>query len=468
MANKIAVAGLINFMGTFLVKGIAFLSVPVFTRLLSVGEYGLVSTYASYISFLLVVVGLSLSSAIQNARFDYKKRFSEFNYSVSIASLAVFLVEVAALNLLHVFISDFLNISWGDMNIVLLIAFSQYTLSAFMKINAVDFNYRVNVLLSLLNVVCNLVFSILLIYLMPDHVTARLLGQLAFLLVAAICIYVALAKRAKLKWSLSDVRYALGFAVPNMFHQVSMVIMNQFDRVAILRFSGEAAAGLYSVAFNFEMIVQMVFSAANDVWVPWLYRKLKAGEVDSTRSWTKVYVSLFSLGVIVLMMTSPELMVLLAPDSYFAAKKVVAPLVLGAYFVFIYSFFVNLEIYHKKNRYLAIGTVIAAILNVMGNIVFVPIFGYTAAAYTTFAAYVFLSIFHAIIVSVILKISIYKLRLFLPWVTLVLLAGVTLQMTIDAIVWRYGSLVLLAILWIAVVRLQRIDLMRTVRSVRAE
>lgn len=458
MANKIAVAGLINFLGTFLVKGIALVSIPVFTRMLTVEEYGLVSAYSSYVSFLLVVIGLSLNSSIQNARFDFEGRFGEFNFSISVASFVCFIAEAIVLNLLHGPVCDFLSISWGNMNIVLMIAFSQYTLSTFLKINTVDFRFRANVALSSLNAICNLGVSVILIIVLPDHVFARMVGQLSFMLFAAVGIYILLAKRSKLRFSISDVAYALRFAVPNIFHQLSMVVLNQFDRVAIIRFSGDVASGIYGVVFNFEMIIQMVFSALNEVWVPWLYRKLNAGEVESVVSWTKGYVATFSLGVVAVIMVSPELMMLLAPPEYAEGRYIVAPLVLSAYFVFLYSFYVNIEIYCKMNKYLAFGTVMAALLNIVGNIIFIQMYGYMAAAYTTLAAYVLLFVFHVFVATVVLKVSIYSVKIFLPWVILTCFSGVVLSFIIESVFLRLGALLLFVAAWAVVAKYQKIDL----------
>ena len=58
--------------GGFFNKGMAFFTVPIFTRLLSTSDYGIVTTYNSWITILAMVVGFALHTGIRIAFVDYK------------------------------------------------------------------------------------------------------------------------------------------------------------------------------------------------------------------------------------------------------------------------------------------------------------------------------------------------------------------------------------------------------------
>ena len=47
-----------------------------------------------------------------------------------------------------------------------------------------------------------------------------------------------------------------------------------------------------------------------------------------------------------------------------------------------------MEFYYEKNQYVMIGSVIAALTNIGLNFVFIPLFGYIAASYTTLTCYI--------------------------------------------------------------------------------
>ena len=61
--------------------------------------------------------------------------------------------------------------------------------------------------------------------------------------------------------------------------------------------------------------------------------------------------------------------------------------------MFLYSFPVNYEFYHKKSIHIAIGTSAAAVMNCILNYVLIPVMGMAGAAVATLIAYVMLWIF---------------------------------------------------------------------------
>lgn len=75
------------------------------------------------------------------------------------------------------------------------------------------------------------------------------------------------------------------------------------------------------------------------------------------------------------------------------------PVIVACAFQFVYGMYVNIEIFIKKTFQISVGTVAAAIVNIVLNYFFIPIYGYQAAAYTTLIGYIFLWLFHFIIVK---------------------------------------------------------------------
>ena len=56
--------GTLYLIGNIFNKAIAFITIPIFTRLLTTEEYGIVNTYTSWASILMVIVGLSLGNSV--------------------------------------------------------------------------------------------------------------------------------------------------------------------------------------------------------------------------------------------------------------------------------------------------------------------------------------------------------------------------------------------------------------------
>lgn len=96
------------------------------------------------------------------------------------------------------------------------------------------------------------------------------------------------------------------------------------------------------------------------------------------------------------MLFAPEVIKIFAGKNYYEAIYIVPPVALSVYFIFIYSLFSNVEYYFQKTKLIALATSVCAILNLLLNYIFIDLFGYYAAGYTTLISYIFLSVLHYI------------------------------------------------------------------------
>ena len=104
-----------------------------------------------------------------------------------------------------------------------------------------------------------------------------------------------------------------------------------------------------------------------------------------------LFVAVITIGIIC---SVPDLFIFMLPEGYYRALYVIPPVTLGAFFMFIYPLFTTIEMFYEDNKFITIGSVIAAIANVLLNYIFINIFGFIAAAYTTLLCYFLLSIIH--------------------------------------------------------------------------
>ncbi len=108
------------------------------------------------------------------------------------------------------------------------------------------------------------------------------------------------------------------------------------------------------------------------------------------------------------MLISPEIIKLLGSESYWNAQYCVIPIIGAGYFTFLYTIPSAIEYYYSKTKYIALGTMGAAILNIILNFIFINLFGYIAAAYTTLFTYFIYFIVHYIISKKIFKKDIFN------------------------------------------------------------
>ena len=80
--------------------------------------------------------------------------------------------------------------------------------------------------------------------------------------------------------------------------------------------------------------------------------------------------------------------------------------------MFMYNLFGNIEFYFEANKFITISSVLVAILNIILNYLFIPIFGYIAAAYTTLVSYILFSAFHYLFMKRLVKLKIGEVNIY--------------------------------------------------------
>lgn len=76
--NKAAKAGLAYTVGNVLLKGVTFLTLPIFSRILTTEEFGFYNLYVSHETILTIFVGLCLYGSLRTAKYDYQKEFNSY------------------------------------------------------------------------------------------------------------------------------------------------------------------------------------------------------------------------------------------------------------------------------------------------------------------------------------------------------------------------------------------------------
>ena len=65
-SSKAIKASMFYMVGNLFDKAIAFITIPIFTRMLSTSEYGILNTYTSWVSIFAIIVGLSLGQTLRS------------------------------------------------------------------------------------------------------------------------------------------------------------------------------------------------------------------------------------------------------------------------------------------------------------------------------------------------------------------------------------------------------------------
>ena len=158
-----------------------------------------------------------------------------------------------------------------------------------------------------------------------------------------------------------------------------------------------------------------------------------------------MYTALFAAATLGAMVVMIDIAKIMAPEEYQVGIPLIIPIMLGFYFQFLYSLPVNAEFYLKKTNYIAIGTIASAVIKVVLNYLFLPRFGYVAAAFTTVVSYFFLFVFHYLLSKKFSGRNLFDTKVLMGITVSLVLISWLLFYLIDYIVIRYILVLLLAL-----------------------
>ena len=197
------------------------------------------------------------------------------------------------------------------------------------------------------------------------------------------------------------------------------------------------------------MLVHIFVNAINSAITPWVYGNLKERNIKAIRKQFNVLLLLVAVIISGAIFICPELVMIFGSEKYANAVYVIPPVAASVYFIFLYGVLSYPEFYYEETRFLMFASFGAAILNVILNVIFVGIFGFVAAGYTTLVCYIFYSLGHYLVGSKVLRKHIGENALIEKMPTLILSGYVIVMSVIGNIVvpytWiRYTIILILA------------------------
>ena len=386
--NNYKKAGTFYLVGNVFNKGIAFLTVPVFTRILSTSDYGIVTTYNSWIGILSMIMGFALHMSIRIASVDYKEKIDDFMSTIvmftSITSAVMIAIAFVCIKVFHI------DINLSLVIICMMHAYATATIEDYSSYLMMQYRYKRRTALMILPNFISVVVSIITIKLIlkTNLYLGRIIPTATITTIFGIMIVILVLRKGKIQIKREYIRYAMAISAPLIFHGIALNILSQSDRIMITALADSSQTGIYSLIYNFSMIATVITTTLEGVWVPWFINKLKEGSRKEIGVVAKDYIHLMTYAMSCLLLVAPEVVKILANKNYWEGISIIPPVVLANYVIFAYSLYVNIEHYYKKTPYITINTIIAAVSNIILNFIFIPKFGYVAAAYTTLASYV--------------------------------------------------------------------------------
>ena len=368
---------------------LSFITLPLFTRLLTTEQYGQYTIYSSWQGILVIFLTLNLAyGSFQTAMVKFEDERAEYIASIqgicimlSCIFLAVYLPFRSIWNKLFELPTFFVLLMVSE------IIFSTST-QLWMGRKQFEFKYKSVVAITLLTSILSPVVAFVLVGISTEKGYARILGYAVINILVGMGIFIFNCSKGKRIYDKKFWKYAIGFNVPLLAYYLSQIIFNQSDRIMISHMTGKSNAAMYGVAYNLAMLLTFVLNAINGSYVPWVYGKIKNNKEEDNNYISIILVILMSLMILCVIWYAPEIIKIMAGSQYKAAVYVVAPVAMSLLSLFYCQLFINVEFYYEEKKMLVYGSVGAAVINIVLNYLFIPKFGFVAAGYTTLISYI--------------------------------------------------------------------------------
>ena len=409
LAGQTAVYGLPSILGRIL----NYLLVPLYTRLLSQGEYGDVNVMFAYTGVLIVIVTYGMETAF----FRYASKHDNNPNVYSSAFLSVFVTSALFILLTQCFASPLASlidyaehpeyVRWFGwiIGIDALVSIPFAYLRQLGKAKKFALVRMANISI---NILCNLFFILLCPYIMSKGGNSALKSLIGVFfdgsnLISYIFISNIIASVSVLLFLFPEILKGFGkfdvaiwkklmaFAIPMLFVGLSGTVNEMVDRL-MLRYMlpegiAKAQVGIYSACYKISILMALFTQAYRYAAEPFFFNYAK--NKDSKN----IYATLLNYFVIVVcalflftMLFLDVIMFIVGPD-FREGQMVIPVLMMALLFLGVYY---NLSIWYKlsdKTIYGAVISFIGAVITIVVNFVTIPFFGFVGSAWATLACY---------------------------------------------------------------------------------
>ena len=257
-------------------KGVSFLFVPIYVRILSTAEYGRYTVFLSWRDILLIFATFNLFYGV------YTKFLVEFSDDRDILTSSmqglcstitmIFSALLIINNITHIRLLDYDNYLQVLLIMYYLFVPSYMFWTARMR---VEYKYVRMVIVTLAVSVAIPLCSLILIYKTNLRESGVIIGNLIVQTVAGIFCYINNFIKGRVFYNKNYWFKALKFNVPLIPYYLSTMVLGQSDRIMIEKYDGSDNAGIYSLAYQVSFILNVVTDAINASMTPWFYSRLK-------------------------------------------------------------------------------------------------------------------------------------------------------------------------------------------------
>ncbi len=428
--------------GTFSSKLLTFLLVPLYTHILTKGEYGIVDLLVQTANLLIPLVSLGINEAILrfgiDGETDHRTVFS--------TGFVTIVIGFSGFCLLYPAVGLIPGVDGYTPWIYLFVLCSMlhYLCARFTKALGHVRLYAISgVLGTALTLGLDLLFLVVFKWGILGYILAIVLsdvGTILFLTVAARLYRYLRIKTVNTR----DWKAMLTYSMPLIPTTVLWWITDVSDRYIVKAVVGAEANGLYAVSYKIPTIMILLCGIFMDAWqLSVLSEKSALERKDFFTKVFSMYQSVMFLAAGGLIVFAKVITTILVSDAFYDSWRYIPVLIIATVFSCLVTFLGSIYVVEKRSKSTLWTTLLGAGVNLVGNILVIPVWGVQGAALSTAFSYGLVFLIRAVHTHTLIPMRWDMPRFVFNFVTVCVQAAV---MVLEVKGWMVIEAVLLVLL----------------------
>lgn len=376
---------IIYFIANTSVALIPFILMPILTRYLGPDGYGVVAMFTTFTTLLGSVVGLNVHNGITTRWFDrddldFPQYVSACLLILIASALFVFFVFLGTKHWLSFKLS--IPVFWLNATILVAIAaFVTQIRLVLWQVQEKPIHYgSVQFGQALFNGLLSYIAVVIFLNDFEGRLWGHVLSVVFFGLLSLFLLYKEGYFKLRTQWMY--IKDALAFGVPLIPHVLGSFFLLVVDRMIVNIKLGTSAAGIYMLAVQIALAFNLINEAFNKAYVPWLYARLKQGELAQKIKivqWVYLYFLVLLIMPLLSVFFGQYVIEIVGGTKFLEAAPVLNWLILMQSFHGMYFLVTNYLFYERKTHITAMITIICGTINIVLTLYLVDVFGLIGA-----------------------------------------------------------------------------------------
>lgn len=422
--------------------------VPLYTKYLTVSEYGILGLIELVLQFTIVFGGLGLAPALIRwhslATSEEEKKKLLFTTTTATIAVGVILLVISMLisgNLAESFFgSSYSTQSAGEfllyLRLTVLTAILELLLLIPFSLLRVEERAFLFSILWIARFTVVVILSVILVAFYNLGIEGVLLSFLLSALLSFIMMLPYLYKNSRLGLLSGELKGMLRYGIPIMASSVAIIVLNLGDRYLLKILSTLDSVGLYTLGYRIAGVVNFLFVSSFALgFYPAIFKFTDDAKAKLFLSKTLTYFTLVLFWTILaLSLFAGEILQFIVTDPvYWGAEKVVFLLSMG--FGFYGMFFIVSIVFYLQKRPGTISALVAGtvVLNIALNFLLIPRLDIVGAGFATVISYASM-----LLATIHFAKKIYPVRY--SWMRILSVVALTTAFYGTSFLWRSSAM----------------------------